>query len=181
MRITWSEPSRFQQTTKRLGNTSQSKNTRSPPMLSSSSEYASVSSGPDVNFISETSFMQRADWFVELFANAMTFGRMSRRSYWRPSEYASSRIFLMKSMDGFVAGWISLRRLRITSARRAFSLLTLSSLITLSSFSGSPVEIWAIGALWHLITFRRSDECPGKVLTSIPSEYTELSSDASPS
>ena len=51
-----------------------------------------------------TVLMQYDDWLVELLANARMRPRMSLTSYCIPELYASSRIFQMKSMLGFVPG-----------------------------------------------------------------------------
>jgi hypothetical protein len=58
----------------------------------------------EAHFISVTTFKEIAAWLGELLAKTMILFFKSDTSYFMPDSCASSRIFLMKSIDGLVPG-----------------------------------------------------------------------------
>src|SRR5688500_13213045 len=109
--------------------------------------------------------MQATAWLVLLLANANKGPRRSLTSYWRPSEYASSRVFLVKSMEGLVPGWISFLKLRAMCARSPCSLRIVVEGSTLAfSLRGRPLLIVAMGTELHFVRRRRREALPLKIL-----------------
>ena len=87
----------------------------------------------------------------------------------------------MKSILGFVPGWISLSKLRFINSRKLRSDLITSPLtIFFSSFKGKPELIVAIGKLLHLVSFLRNEDFPVNTLISISSANIRLSLVTSP-
>src|SRR3954468_16303210 len=126
--------------------------------------------------------MQSSAWLELLFAKAMSLPRRSLTLYCIPEEYASSRIVLMKSIEGLVPGWISLWTFRAMSCRSPISLLiVLAESTVVFSLRGKPLLIVAMGTALHLVRRRRREDLPAKTLTSIPSEKRGESRETSPS
>ena len=114
-------------------------------------------------------------------ANAIILGLISVTSNFNPDEYASSNIFAIKSIEGFVPGCISFRKFLSIRLRNDFSLFIASKLTTFSSFKGNPEDIVAMGISLQAVSLLLRLELPVNTLISISLSYNLANFVTSPS